>query len=72
MYRKFIDAADELEISPQNVSFMNKMMTFLRRRRDMLTHRNVLRAVLFVMMNMKYYPTLRNALSDVYAMIFLK
>ena len=72
MYRKFIGSVQGLEIPAHNVKFMNDIVDFLRRRRNMLTKKSVLRAGVFVIKNMKYYPTLRNALSDVYAMIFLR
>ena len=72
LYRKFMNASEGLAIPAHNVKFMNEIIDFLHRRRAMLEKRSVLRAVLFVMRNMKYYPTLRNALSDVYAIIFLK
>ena len=72
LYRKFLDAAEGLDIPPHNVRFMNEIIDFQRRRRDMLGKRSILRTALFVMMNMKYYPTVRNALSDIYAMIFLR
>ena len=72
IYHKFLDAAEGLEMPAQNVKFMNEIINCQGRRRDMLAKRSVLRAALFVMKNMKYYPTLRNALSDIYAMIFLK
>ncbi len=71
-HRKFIDNAEELDIPPANVSFMNEIIAFSRRRAHMLEKRSLLRTVIFVLLNMKYYPTLRNALSDIYAMIFLK
>ena len=71
-YARFIDAADGLNIPPHNVRFMNEIINFLHRRRDMLAKKSMLRTALFVMKNAKYYPTLRNALSDIYAMIFLK
>ena len=72
IYRKFLDASEELEIPSHNVSFMNEIIDFLHRRMDMLGKRSIFRTAFFVMKNMKYYPTLRNALSDIYAMIFLK
>ena len=71
-YRKFIDAAEGLDIPPANIKFMNEIIEFSHRRAHMLEKRSLLRTVMFVMLNMKYYPTLRNALSDIYAMIFLK
>ena len=72
IYRKFLNASEGLEIPSYNVKFMNEIIDFQRRRRGMLAKRSVLCSALFVMRNMKYYPTLRNALSDVYAMIFLR
>jgi len=72
VYSKFLSAAEGLEIPPHNVKFMKETIDFLHRRREMLKAGSVLRSALFVMGNMKYYPTLRNALSDIYAMIFLK
>ena len=72
MYSRFIKAAEGLEIPPANVKFLNDSKNFSRRRRNMLEKRSLLRTVIFVMLNMKYYPTLRNALSDIYAMIFMK
>ncbi len=72
MYSRFINAAEGLEIPPANVKYMKSNIDFQRRRRNMLAKRSLLRTVLFVLLNMKYYPTLRNALSDIYAMIFLK
>ncbi len=71
-HRKFIDAAEGLDIPPANIKFMNEIIDFSRRRAHMLEKRSLLRTVIFVMLNMRYYPTLRNALSDIYAMIFLK
>ena len=72
IYHKFLNALEELEIPSHNVSFMNETIDFLHRRRDMLAKKSVLWSALFVMKNMKYYPTFRNALSDIYAMIFLR
>ena len=71
-YSRFINAAEGLEIPPANIKHMEKIIDFHHRRRNMLAKRSLLRTVIFVMLNMKYYPTLRNALSDIYAMIFLK
>ena len=70
-YKKFIEHAHELEVPEKNVKFMHKMINFIHKRRNMLKKRNVFLAAFFVLFHMKYYPTLRNALSDIYAMIFL-
>ena len=71
-HRKFMDNAEGLDIPPANVRYMEKIIAFSYRRAHMLEKRSILRTVIFVLMNMNYYPTLRNALSDIYAMIFLK
>ena len=72
MYRKFLDASEELGITPANIKELGRMTAFQQRRRKMLGRRSVLMAALFVMMNFRNYPTFRNALSDVYAMLFLR
>ena len=70
MYQRFIDASDALDIPEKNQKLMNEKINFLARRKSMLMKRNVFMSAMFVMMNFKYYPTARNALSDIYAMIF--
>ena len=72
VYGKFVAASEGLGIPAANVKYMEQAMDFQRRRREMLAKRSLLRTAIFVALNMKYYPTLRNALSDIYAMIFLK
>lgn len=70
--RNFLNASDGLDITPENITLLNDAANFAQKRRRMLEKRSLLNTALFVMMNIKYYPTLRNALSDIYAMIFLK
>ncbi len=72
MYRKFLDASDALMITPENQKAMNRKIKFLERRKKILAKRNPITISLFVLFNMKYYPTFRNALSDIYAAIKLR
>ena len=72
LYGKFLDASDELNITPANQKYLRKLINFSQRRRKMLTRRNAFYAVIFVMLNLKYYPTLRSALGEIYAMIFIR
>lgn len=72
MYREFLSYADELEIKPEYRELMQEKIDFLQRRRKIREKKNLFSTSLFVLRNMKYYPTLRNALSDIYAAIFLK
>ncbi|MBQ7154364.1 MAG: glycosyltransferase [Synergistaceae bacterium] len=72
MYRQFIEYSAELGIPPKNVKLLNDMTDFQQKRRNMLTKRSAFSAALFVVLNFKHYPTFRNALSDIYAMLFLK
>ena len=72
MYRKFLDASDGLNISEQNQKLMHDKINFLGRRKAVLSKRNVFITAMFVMMNYRYYPTRRNALSDIYASVFMK
>ena len=72
MYKDFINHAEGLEIKPEYCELMNKRIDFLYRRKKVLEKKNVFSTSLFVLRNMKYYPTLRNALSDIYAVLFLK
>ena len=71
-YSKILNAHEKLYISRQNQKLLRKKLDFMNRRKKMLATRNLFRAAIFVMMNLKFYPTFRNALSDVYAMIFLR
>ena len=72
MYRRFIDASDGLDIPESNQKLMKAKINFLTRRKIIIAKRNAIRTALFVLMNFKYYPTYRNALSDIYASIFLR
>ena len=72
MYREFLSYADELEIKPEYRELMQEKIDFLQRRRKIREKKNLFSTSLFVLRNMKYYPTLRNAPSDIYAVIFLK
>ena len=72
MYQKFLEASVELGTTPENQRLIMKRLAFLGRRKKYLSGRNILMVAFFVMMNLKYYPTVRNALSDIYAVIFLK
>ncbi|MBQ9419850.1 MAG: hypothetical protein IJU31_05670, partial [Synergistaceae bacterium] len=71
-HRKILGASDVLNISVENQSLIRNKIKFLERRRIVLAKRNIFRVGLFVLTNFKYYPTVRNALSDVYAVVFLK
>ncbi len=72
MYRRFLDASYELNIPEHNQKLMKAKIDFLSRRRNILSKRNVFRTAMFVMMNFKFYPTSRNALSDIYAALLLR
>ena len=71
-YSKILNAHEKLYISRQNQKLLRDKLSFMERRKKMLATRNLFRAAIFVMMNLKFYPTFRNALSDIYAMIFLR
>lgn len=71
-YSRFLEAANGLCISPENQKALKMKIDFYRRRRKILMKRNPFSTALFVLMNMSYYPTLRNALSDIYAVIKLR
>lgn len=71
-YRKFLDASEGLGINAQNQKLLEEHIKFFRKRKEVLSKRNLFMTGLFILMNFKHYPTTRNALSDIYAMIFLK
>lgn len=71
-YEEFIAHAEELGINDDNVRLMRKQIKFIDSRVEILTHRNLFSTILFVITNLKYYPTFRNAISDIYAVMFLK
>lgn len=72
IHKKIIEASDLLKISPQNQKLLKEKINFLHRRRTVLEKNNILSIVVFVAMNFKYYPTFRNALSDIYASVILR
>ena len=72
MYRRFIDASDGLAIPESNQKLMKAKINFLTRRKNVLAKRNIFMTAMFVMMNFKFYPTARNAFSDIYASVFMK
>ena len=71
-HRKFLDCSEKLGIPPKNQKALKGKMKFLERRKKILSRHNTFLILLFVLFNMKYYPTLRNALSDIYAALKLK
>lgn len=71
-YKKFLDASDKLNIPEKNQKLLAERIKFLERRKKVLEKRNVFLTSLFVLMNFKFYFSARNALSDIYAMIFLR
>lgn len=72
MYKRFLDASDGLNIPESNQNLMKAKIDFLTRRRKILSKRNFFRTAMFVMVNFRYYPTARNALSDIYASVFMR
>ena len=72
MCRKLLDASEGLGITAANQELLNDYAKFIQRRIKVLGRRNLFMMICFVVLNFKYYPTARNALSDIYAMIFLK
>ncbi|MBQ7733224.1 MAG: hypothetical protein IJT58_04315 [Synergistaceae bacterium] len=71
-YMKFANAPDELGITKNNRELLTRKANFLVKRGKVLAVKNVFTIILFVFMHIKYYPTMRNALSDIYAALFLK
>lgn len=69
MLWKYAMLSDGLMITPENQEAMKRKLNFIERRKQILAKRNPFTISLFVLLNMKYYPTLRNALSDIYASI---
>lgn len=72
MYMRFINASDGLNIPESNQKLMRAKIDFLTRRKSVLSKRNIFRTAMFVMMNFKFYPTARNALSDIYAALLMR
>ncbi|MBR0279013.1 MAG: glycosyltransferase [Synergistaceae bacterium] len=69
MLWKYAMLSDGLMITPENQEAMKRKLNFIERRKQILAKRNPFTISLFVLLNIKYYPTLRNALSDIYASI---
>ena len=72
LYMMFANAPDELGITKHNRELLTSKANFLVKRSEVLASKNLFAIILFVLVNIKYYPTMRNALSDIYAAIFLK
>ena len=72
MYRKFLENAEGLNISPSNKKKLQKMLKFLANHKKILEKRSPIKTTLFVMAHLRYYTTLRNAMSDIYAAIKLR
>lgn len=72
MYQKFLDASDGLGIPAHNRKAIRRMIHFLSRRKKILSRRNPVMTAIFVLFSLKYYPTFRNAMSDIYASIKLR
>ena len=72
MYTRFLNASEGLKIPPENQKVIRNQINFLEKRKKILAKRNPLTTALFVLMNMRHYPTLRNALSDIYAVLKLR
>ena len=71
-YMMFANVPDELGITKHNRELLTRKANFHIRRGKVLASKNLFAIILFVLMNIKYYPTMRNALSDIYAAVFLK
>lgn len=72
VYQKFIDKAEALGISQENQKLLREEKDFLIRRIKIFKKQSLFLLLLFAIMNFKNYPTLRQMLSDIYAMIFLR
>ena len=59
-----------LNMPEKNQRLLKKKINFIERRSRMLAKKNLFRAVIFVALNFNYYPTFRNAMSEICAMIF--
>ncbi|MBQ3446807.1 MAG: glycosyltransferase family 2 protein, partial [Synergistaceae bacterium] len=72
MYAGFLEASDGLSIPEHNRKVLSRHIEFLHRRRKVLQSRSPVATAIFVCTNLKHYPTLRNALSDIYAAVKLR
>ncbi len=71
-HKKIVNASDLLKMPLENKKLLNKKIKFFERRRALLAKKNIFMTALFVLINFKYYPTFRNAMSDIYAVMFIK
>lgn len=69
-YKSFAAHYKELGINETNRALLERKAIFIEQRINMLTRKNLFAIIYFVIKNIKFYPTLRNALSDIYAVIF--
>ena len=72
MYRKFLENSEGLNIPLSNQRKLQKMLKFLANHKKILEKRSPIKTTLFVMLHLRYYTTLRNAMSDIYAAIKLR
>lgn len=70
IYRKFLDASDELGVPEHNRKILSRETKFFEKRVTVLEKRNPFSIILFVLMNFRRYSTVRNALGDIYAAVF--
>ena len=71
-HKKILSLSGGLEITPENQKLLHDRVKFFSRRGKVLMRKNVFSTALFVLFNLKYYPTFRNAMSDIYAVMFLR
>ena len=72
LYKNFLAHSKELGINNTNRELLKKKINFLTQRINILAKKNLFAIKYFVIVNIKFYPTLRNALSDIYAAIFIR
>lgn len=72
LYKKFLAHSKELGINNINHELLENKQKFLTQRINILAKKNLFAIIYFVIANIKFYPTLRNALSDIYAAIFIR
>ena len=72
LYKNFLAHSQELGINNTNRELLAKKQNFLTRRINILAKKNLFAIIYFVIANINFFPTLRNALSDIYAAIFLR
>lgn len=72
LYKNFLAHSQELGINNINHELLENKQKFLTQRINILAKKNLFAIIYFVIANIKFYPTLRNALSDIYAAIFMR